>query len=78
MEVLEMGRQRLEEVLEKAGLFAEREAQAEARGEARAKIERSKEIAQNLIKKGWDRIEIAETTGLDILTVESLYNEAHT
>jgi len=65
--VSEMGKKQLEEVLEEIGLFAERE--------ARAKIENSKVIARNLMKIGLGIEKIAETTGLDIVTVESLYNE---
>ena len=45
--------------------------EAEARGE----VVKAREIAQYLIKKGWDSREIIEATKLDQATVESLYEE---
>ncbi|MHC6201768.1 hypothetical protein ACYULU_01075 [Breznakiellaceae bacterium SP9] len=56
----------LEQVLDELGITA------------RAEDRKAKEIAQNLIKKGWDSTEIAETTGLDLSTVQSLYGTVQT
>ena len=65
------------EVCEETGLAARWEKRGEERGEERGKKcgeeQKAQEIAQSLIRKGWSGEEIAETTGLDLETVESLY-----
>ncbi|MHC6201769.1 hypothetical protein ACYULU_01100 [Breznakiellaceae bacterium SP9] len=60
----------LEQVLDELGITA--------RAEARGRREEKLQFAQNLIKKGWDSTEIAETTGLDLSTVQSLYGTVQT
>jgi hypothetical protein len=42
-------------------------------GRIEGKIEGKVEVAQNMLAKGWPQKEVAETTGLDIKTVKSLY-----
>jgi hypothetical protein len=72
-EVLTMGRKTLEQVLEESGMTAKWKAEGKAEGRYEACLH----FAINLIKKGWSGKDIAETTGLDLATVESLYREAH-
>ena len=56
------------EVCEETGLAA----RGEERGKKCGEEQKAQEIAQSLIRKGWSGEEIAETTGLDRETVESL------
>jgi hypothetical protein len=76
-EVLTMGRKTLEQVLEESGMTAKWEARGKAEGKAEGRYEACLHFAINLIKKGWSREDSAETTGLDLTTVESLHREAH-
>jgi predicted transposase/invertase (TIGR01784 family) len=74
----------LEEIIEKSGLAARLEERGRREGEERGRREgeeqgrregedrRSIEIAKNMIRKGWDSADIAEITGLDLDTVQSL------
>ncbi|MDR1949634.1 MAG: hypothetical protein LBQ38_09590 [Spirochaetaceae bacterium] len=76
----------LDEVLESTGLTAKWEARGEARGKALGEIlgkalgEQTKalEIARNLLKRGWNVEETAETAALDIEKVRALYESLRT
>jgi predicted transposase YdaD len=64
----------LDEVLESTGLTAKWEVRGEARGEQKKALE----IARNLLKRGWNVEETAETAALDIEKVRALYESLHT
>jgi hypothetical protein len=74
-EAYQMSRKKvtLEQVLEDIGLTAKWEARGEVRGEARNKVE----VAKNLITRiGLPLDQVAEATGLDLETVQSLAHSA--
>jgi predicted transposase YdaD len=58
---------RFDEVLVQLGLTAKWKEEGEKKGRM--------EVAQNMLAKGWSQKKVAETTGLDIKTVESLYRK---
>jgi predicted transposase/invertase (TIGR01784 family) len=49
------------------------EARGEVRGEARGEARGRQEVAKSLIRMGWDKEKVAETAGLEISVVESLF-----
>jgi predicted transposase YdaD len=63
----------LEKVLKEAGLTEKWKAEGKAEGEARGEEKKALEIARNLIQKGWELNEIAETTNLSVDKIKPLY-----